>query len=388
VQLTRLFRPLAFCLASTLALAGQVSGVSPSATSWAAEATRPRAFEPRIAHGTLDFSHPAVLQPGTSCSAVRSAPRRRRIHCRAGTGTGEPLSATECAARPELLAPTGRSLFFQHGGEIPLVKIEIAPEFVFGHRSDLAVLHLAGPVEGVAPLALHSGAAPAAGTTGTLVGFGRAGGSTDDRGLKRTGSVTLSTCSAVPAANNLCWAFSDPLPAAGLSSNSCDGDAGAPLLLDVGGAIVVGGIVSGGLAPSCLPPDESWASDVAVDGAWIAAQAGSDLGATSCGGLAPAGTVGAVTAGSSGDLSGGTAEARSSVVVPVGTARLRVAVNGDEVGRTAASTDFDLYLQPGTLPTPSSYACRSATVSAPPYFDSPFIMGPLIPIMAIPSATV
>ncbi len=331
-----------------------------------APAAAEEAVDGRIANGTLDFAHPAVGAvrgtSGTLCSAVlvgcRTALTAAHCFCK-DPGTGVPLTASECAAQPALTSPTGRTLWFQHGGELPIVKIDIAPDYAFGSRSDLALLHLGGPVEGVAPLPLRSGTAPAAGTTATLVGFGRAGGAVDDRGLKRTGQTTLATCSAVSGSTNFCWGFADPLPAAGLASNACDGDGGGPLLVDAAGTTTVAGIVSGGTSAGCLPPDEGWASDVATDAAWLAAQAGSDLGASGCGGLAPVGTVGATVASASGDLSGTTPEVRSSVVVPAGAARLRVAVNGDEVGRTATSTDFDLYLQAGAQPTTSSFTCRS-----------------------------
>jgi hypothetical protein len=323
----------------------------------------------RVANGTLDFGHPAVAAlrgpAGTACSAVlvgcRTALTAAHCFCE-DPATGQPFSAAECAARPELLAPAGWSLFFQHGGELPLAKIDIAPDYAFGTRSDLAVLHLAGPVEGVTPLPLRTGATPAAGSSATVVGFGRAAGA-DDRGLKRSGRVTLGACSAVPSTGNLCWDFAEPLPPAGDAANACDGDGGGPLLLDEAGVSTVGGIVSGGTSPSCQPPDQSWASDVATDATWIAAQAGADLGATSCGGLTPVGTAGATVAFASGDLSGSTPELRSSLVVPAGTARLRVAVHGDEVGRIATFTDFDLYLQTPGLPSPTSWTCRSAGAS-------------------------
>lgn len=322
----------------------------------------------KIVNGLLDFGHPAVgvvMGPqGVRCSAVlvgcRSALTAASCFC-TDPFTGEPLPGAECLTRPELFSTAGHTLFLQHHPPVPVVEAVVHPGSELGVGNDLALLRLGSAVAGIAPLPIWDGAPPAAGSAGTLVGFGRAGGETEDWGLKRAGAVALAECEAVPAAGNLCWRFASPLPPAGTGVNSCDRDAGGALLLELSGGARLAGVISGGLSADCLPPDESWATEVASASDWLAAAAAGDpLGPEACGDLRSAGEAGTFVQGASGDLDGTDPEARASFDVPEGSVLLRAGLNGDENGRTGEAPDADLYLRAGVPAERDAFDCRSA----------------------------
>lgn len=322
----------------------------------------------KIVNGLLDFGHPAVgvlLGPqGMRCSAVvvgcRTALTAASCFC-ADPFTGEPLPGAECLASPELLSAAGHSLFLQHHPPVPIAEVIVHPDSELGLGRDLAVLRLGSAVTGLAPLPLWDDARPAAGSAATLVGFGRAGGETEDWGLKRAGTLQLADCQAVPPEGNLCWRFASPLPPAGAGVNSCDRDAGGALLVELGDGPRLAGVISGGLAADCLPPDEGWATEVAAESDWIAAAAAGDpLGAAACGDLRSAGQAGTFVQGAAGDLDGTAPEARASFEVAEGSVLLRAALNGDETGRLAEAPDADLYLRFGAPAERDAYDCRSA----------------------------
>lgn len=129
--------------------------------------------------------------------------------------------------------------------------------------ADVAVLVLATPVAGVAPLPLAT-VSPRPGTKGTIVGFGDDG--FGNLGLKEEGTVRLRRCPrAVRAAGlvrgqlagSLCWRPKRRL------QDTCQGDSGGPLI--VGG--MVAGVTSGGF-PNC-PGRLSWDTNVTLFRSWI-----------------------------------------------------------------------------------------------------------------------
>lgn len=322
----------------------------------------------KIVNGLLDFGHPAVgvlLGPqGVRCSAVvvgcRTALTAASCFC-TDPFTGEPLPGAECLAHPELLATAGHSLFLQHHPPVPLAEVVVHPDSELGVGRDLALLRLGASVAGIAPLPVRAGAPPVAGSAGTLVGFGRAGGESEDWGLKRAGAVALTGCQAVPAEGNLCWQFTAPLPAPGAGVNGCDRDAGGGLLLEAADGLELAGVVSGGLSADCLPPDEGWATEVATESDWIVtAAAGDPLGPEGCGDLRSAGQAGTLVQGASGDLDGTAPEARASFEIPEGSVLLRAGLNGDENGRLGEAPDADLYLRAGAPAERDAFDCRSA----------------------------
>ena len=247
---------------------------------------------PRIVNGTLTAAYPstaALLAGGTTDSAA--------IFCSATLiGCQTVLTAAHCVCDYEAAdcggapSPAGLWVFLQHAGIFPVASVAVHPAY-FYPDADVAVLTLAAPVDGIAPSAINL-LAPATGVAGTIVGFGRQGGVLNDYGLKRVGPVTTAACTAgLSDVSSLCWNFT------GTGANTCNGDSGGPLFADFGGGAALSGVTSGGVSSTCLPTDHSYDANVYTYSAWIAAQAGSDLGGTSCGTLPSAGGPGTIDHG-------------------------------------------------------------------------------------------
>lgn len=258
----------------------------------------------------------------------------------------------------DLLDPTGIQVFSQHGGFFDVASVSVAPAFEFGAASDVAVLRLAAPVNGVAPTPINTLEDPAPGSAGTIVGFGVSRGDFDDAGLKRRGRVETAACGAVPGESNLCWLFTSPLGAPGDDSNTCVGDSGGPLFLDLGSGSTVAGVSSGGSTSSCLPDDEAWNTNVFNDRVWILAEGGPDLENAVCGDLPQAGSAAAPISSVTGTLDGETPERRYTLEVPAGAKKLRVALNGED-GSIFLPNDFDLFVRAAEAPTTESFDCSS-----------------------------
>jgi len=132
--------------------------------------------------------------------------------------------------------------------------------------SDIALLALESPVEGVSPLPIAVQVPPKR-SRGIIVGFGE--DNTARVGAKRMGTVRLSRCPRrpLPAAyldagqleHSLCW------HPQGRHSDTCNGDSGGPLIID--GAVA--GVTSGGY-PRCHGR-LSWNTNVALFSGWISA---------------------------------------------------------------------------------------------------------------------
>jgi len=130
----------------------------------------------------------------------------------------------------------------------------------------------------------------------------------------------------------VCWDFTNPLGAPGEDSNTCNGDSGGPLLLDNGCGLTIGGITSGGSSVSCGPTDHSYDANVAHYLSFIETLGGADLTSPTCGALPQVGESGVGVDGTTGSLAG-TGDSEVHVLsVPVGTAELRVALNGRDDG--------------------------------------------------------
>lgn len=245
-------------------------------------------------------------------------------------------------------------VFLQHAGFFAVSSVAVHPGFNFPDN-DVAVLTLAEPVTGITPTALQD-TAPAAGTRGTLVGFGRTGGSNNVYGLKYTGGVTTGACPGdIDATGKVCWTYDG-----GADSNTCNGDSGGPLFFGEPGALRVGGITSGGTEGSCLEGDNSYDNSVYDFRTFITERSVNGLAQAACGSLPQVGQELVAVTSSEGALAAG-ASADLVVEVPRGTTELRIGLNSSD--GTDANVDFEV-LQGGeeavvvssTAPSPYGYA--------------------------------
>lgn len=270
------------------------------------------------------------------------------------------LVAAHCVSDDPI--PSHYLVYLQNVGLISVASISRHPSYVEADfpRFDAAVIKLANWVTGVAPTAINQ-TDPTAfiGAAGTIVGFGQTQGFANDYGLKRVGAVQISACPPDLADSDvLCWEFSSPVGPLGTDSNTCNGDSGGPLFLDLGGGTVVGGITSGGNAANCLPDDTGYDADVFVHRSYILGELGTDSTAA-CGGLAPVGSPQTTVVAEDGTLDGGTPTASHTVSVPAGANALRVALNGEDDGLF----DVNLYVKNGPGAGPSSFDCAATGTS-------------------------
>lgn len=292
--------------------------------------TSPAAAEtPKIVHGSNEAGYPAVGWLRTNagfctatligCQTVLTA-----AHCICTNNAGEELPPAQCASAG-LMNPAGKSVFFHHAGGFNVSSVAVHPQRnpgddVSDPLHDLAVLRLATPVTGIAPAVINQSGAVANGASGVIVGFGVTNGFADDLGVKRSGAITTGNCDVIPG--HLCWQFD------GAQSNTCGGDSGGPLFVTTAQGQRLAGVTSFGFQTSCLATDFSYDADVYSDRAWIASAAGGDLatGTQQCGSLPNAGSANTSIVGRVDQVS--TQTTTSPVVVPAGTAQLRVGSSG------------------------------------------------------------
>jgi hypothetical protein len=306
-------------------------------------------LEPRIVNGLNTADYPAVgVLLGSSNFDTAS------LRC-TGTliGCETFLTAGHCVEGD--LDPTHYGVFLQHAGFFTVASVALHPDYGFP-VADLAVLKLAVPVTGFGGMPLNTTVDPVPDTTGTIVGFGRTGGSNYDYGVKRHGKVVTTACSGdISDTTSVCWDFLSPLGDPGDNSNTCNGDSGGPLFIDFGAGLTLAGVTSGGSGANCLPVDNSFDADVYYYAAWIAGEAGADLGASVCGATPQIGDAETSVYAGDGTLSSGNPQGVHAFTVPAGTVELRVTMNGSEAG----SNDFDLYVKAGSAPTTLNFDCKA-----------------------------
>jgi Trypsin/Bacterial pre-peptidase C-terminal domain len=253
-------------------------------------------------------------------------------------------------------------VYLQHAGLSAVASITPHPSYRSATfpKYDVAVLKLGAWVTGIAPTAINqTDPAPFIPAQATIVGFGESTGNANDYGLKRFGAVQTEDCPlGLPAnatnADVLCWDFTSPVGPPGTDSNTCFGDSGGPLFLDLGAGPVVAATTSGGTSADCEPVDHGYDANVFTHRAFILGQLGSDSTAA-CGGLAPIGDAQTAVYAFDGTLSGSHGSDAYTVNVPAGANALRVTLNGkdDEI------FDANLYVKQGLGASVSSYDCKA-----------------------------
>jgi hypothetical protein len=313
----------------------------------------------KITNGVLDPLHPTVglfIVDG-ECTATLIGCRTvlTAAHCICG----DHLGGVKCTARPDLVDPAGKLVFFQNAGLFALSSLAVDPAYnAYTGVSDLAILHLARPVTNIAPSPLNRTGPPPLGSPGVIVGFGSTHTDSTDDGLKRQGTVKTAACDP-PANGFVCWNFKKPLHAPGSNSDTCFGDSGGPLFLSLGGRTVLAGVTSSGTNDECAPLDNSFDADVFSDLPWIQSQSGADLASTTCGEGPQIGDPGTTVHSTTGSLTRRHPQAASTLQVPPGTAELRVALNiADWFDNTVA-----LYLRHGAPASPTAFDCKSDDLS-------------------------
>jgi hypothetical protein len=315
-------------------------------------------LEPRIVNGVLSFADPSVgaLLFGDDPDQAIAFCSGTLVGCNTFVTAAHcvcDLDGAACQSGPAAPDPAEWHVFFQHAGFFAVQSIAVNPGYEFP-SDDVALLHLAASLSGISPTPLVA-AEPAVGTDGTIVGFGRSGGSAEDYGLKQRGSVVTSACSGALPEGLLCWDFTNPVGPAGTDSNTCNGDSGGPLFVDEGGSRTLAGITSGGSSSDCLASDESYDTSVAFQRPWIEAEGGTDLESTSCGSLSQVGDLATDVIGFTQELSAAKTQGVHSFEVGPDVTRLAVALNASE----EPGADLDLYVRAGSAPSVSEYDCRA-----------------------------
>ena len=218
---------------------------------------------------------------------------------------------------------------------------------------DEALERLGAPVHGIDPTELNTQASPPTGTQGIIAGYGQTSGSGGDYGIKRYGRVVTTSCGG--DSSLVCWSFTNPIGAPGDDSNTCNGDSGGPLFMDLGNGEVVAGITSGGNNSSCLATDDSYDANVYTYRSFIQGVLGSDSTST-CGSLPPVGDPDVSVVGFDGQLSGGNSSATHTFSVSGSAAELRVTLKGED---NSNPLNADMYVKQGTGASASNFDCKS-----------------------------
>jgi secreted trypsin-like serine protease len=269
------------------------------------------------------------------------------------------LTAAHCVE--DSLRANRYLVFLQHGGFFTVDSITMHPSYSSGSwpEADVAVVHLSDPVEGIRPTPINT-TDPTSFIPheGTIVGFGRSGATDggDDYGLKRVGLVDTQSCVPENGVGNnelICWAF--PGGTRGEESNTCNGDSGGPLFMNLGSGLTVAGITSGGSSDECGPGDSSFDANVATYASYINSEGGADLGNTSCGAGAQVEDSQVTVHAYSGRLTSSNSSDTFSFNAPSSASKVVVTMNGSE----SNSPNFNLYVSAGSTPTTSNADCTA-----------------------------
>lgn len=287
----------------------------------------------RIVNGVKTVSFPAV---GALLHSYIGADGTSRFTtwC-TGTliGSRTLITAAHCIA--DDLREDKYRVFFQNAGLFRVKALKYQDSLYRFPKADVAIVQLEAPVEGIRVQPMGDEAAET-GMPGVIVGFGRTGGKSLIYGIKRTGFVKTSDCSCATAATCqeegelICWKFDALITNPGMDSNTCNADSGGPLMFEKtqGEPLRLIGTTSGGTRADCLSRDESYDLAVFKYREWLSKTIGDNLGVS---GRGPhVGQPGVVVQAAGGRFDEYTQRQSFNFSVGPGTARLVVALNGDD----------------------------------------------------------
>jgi hypothetical protein len=257
------------------------------------------------------------------------------------------LTAAHCIADDP--SPDSYLVFFQELGFFRVKAIRWEKDKYNFPYFDWAILTLDKPVEGIAAMAINASVEPLNGSTATIVGFGRTGGSRFDYGIKREGSVKISACPASLAQSRvLCWRYDADIQSKSSAQNTCNADSGGGIFMrDNDGPRIVEkvlGIVSGGRDKDCMKNDLSYNVDVFQYRDWIDATGEGRLQPGMCGHPLWY-SAASEPVRNKFRLGTDAPEVRFAVEVPQGTAALRVAMNAEDNG--SGANEFQISVSKG-----------------------------------------
>jgi hypothetical protein len=236
----------------------------------------------RIVNGIASRRYPAIgaLLQGND-------PRQARAAC-TGTlvGCDKFLTAAHCIKNKP--TPGAYLVYFPELGFFRIKAIAWEQYKYDTPIFDLAMLTLAMPVEGIAPLPVNANVKAPSHYLATIVGFGRTGGAREDYGIKREGSVMTKACPVAYAEKKVfCWSFDADVRSKKSASNTCNADSGGGILMrDRDGSRIVEkvfGVVTGGEVEDCMKHDLSYNVDVSEYREWIERAGDGRLTSSMCG---------------------------------------------------------------------------------------------------------
>ena len=305
-------------------------------------------YQARIVNGlnTSDFPATGALLVGNDAGSATSWCSGTLIGCNTF------LTAAHCVEGNS--NPAGYFVYFQHAGTFSVTSMATHPSYFFP-EADVAVLSLGETVTGIEPIPLNDiDPNNHIGTSGLIAGFGRSGGNRYDYGVKRWGTVQTVDCNDIGENRNqlVCWQYANPIGAPGNDSNTCNGDSGGPLFMDLGAGTTIGGITSGGNNSSCLAVDASYDVNVYNYRTFIRQHLGTDP-ITNCSALPAVGASTVAVTGFEGELDGGNTSANHVLTTTTPADQLRISLNSADDGFFNA----DLYVRQGVAATTGNNDC-------------------------------